>query len=383
MRHENSVFHQLTKHIPWHVFDDAVARHKSDFRVRRLRSRDQFLALLFGQFAGAPSLRRIEDGLASSQTRLYHLGGRCVARSTLADANASRPYEVYRDLFSYMARSARPGVRRKMRDAVRLIDATSVPLSSSGSDWVPAVKGHHHAKVHVVYDPREMIPLEAVVTPCKTNDIVPAKEFPIDAGATYVFDLGYYSFEWWKKLHDLKCRFVTRLKTNTQLRDTRSLPVLEGGLVLSDRIGYLSRHIMKGKNPFTDPVREIIIRRDNNETLRFVTNDLEAPAEVIADLYKQRWEIELFFRWIKQNLKIRHFLGASENAVKIQIYVALIAFLILRAAHNAQKTIPRPQAFAGLVRLNIMQTKDLNGLKDPPGNSLYDKRQMNLELNLC
>lgn len=161
-----------------------------------------------------------------------------------------------------------------------------------------------------------MIPLEAVVTSGQINDIVPAKEFPIEVGTTYVFDLGYYSFEWWQKLHDRKCRFVTRLKTNTRLQDTRDLPVPEGGEILSDRIGYLSRHIMKGKNPFTDPVREVVIQRDNNETLRLVTNDLKATARTIADLYKQRWEIELFFRWIKQNLKIRHLIGASENAVK-------------------------------------------------------------------
>lgn len=145
MRHENSVFHQLSKHIPWHVFDDAVERHKSDYRVRRLRSKDQFLALLFGQFAGAPSLRRIEDGLASSRKQLYHLGARSVARSTLADANANRPYEVYRDVFAFMSRSARPGVRRKMRDAVRLIDSTSIHLSAHSGDWVPRVKGHHKA----------------------------------------------------------------------------------------------------------------------------------------------------------------------------------------------------------------------------------------------
>ena len=384
MRHQNSVFHQLTKHIPWSVFDRAVSKHGSDCRVRRLRTRDRFLAVLYGQFSGAASLREIEYGLASQAARLYHVGLRGVSRSTLSDANAKRSFEVYADVFAEMARLARPGLRRKLRDAVRLLDATKVNLSALSEGWARFSEDHCAAKVHVVYEPHGGVPLRAVVTPDNVNDITPAKAMPIEPGVTYVFDLAYYSYEWWAELHALRCRFVSRLKKNTTLAVTTERPVPAGTDILSDRIGHLPKRIGGGRNnPFTDPVREIAISVDRNKTLRFVTNDLKAPAEEIAALYKQRWEIELFFKWIKQNLKIKHFLGVSENAVKIQIYVALIAFLILRAAHNAQKTIPRPQAFARLVRLNIMHRRSLLNIKDTPQIPPPDTRQINMQLTPC
>lgn len=384
MRHHNSVFHQLSKHVPWDAFDRSVAAHGADRRVRRLRTRDQFLALLYGQLAGAVSLREIEDGLASHAARLYHLGGRAVSRSTLADANAKRPFEVYADVFTELVARARPGLRRKLRDTVRLIDATKVRLSSRSGEWTGLIKQHAAAKVHVVYEPNAAMPLAAVVTPHNVNDITPARAMRIEAGASYVFDLGYYSYEWWAELDAAGCRFVTRLKTNTPLAINTELPVTANTNVLSDRIGYLPKRIGGGKkNPFTDPVREIILSIDRDKMLRLVTNDLDAPAEEIAALYKQRWEIELFFKWIKQNLRIQRFLGTSENAVKIQIYVALIAFLILRGAHNAQKSIPRPQAFTRLVRLNIMHRRALSALKEDPKNEPPDTRQIKMELVPC
>lgn len=384
MRHENSVFHQLTKHIPWAVFDDAVSAHGADHRVRRLRTRDQFLALLYGQLSGASSLREIEDGLGSHESLLYHAGLRRVSRSTLADANHKRSFEVYAAVFAEMARLARPGVRRKMRDAVRLLDATKVRLSALSEGWSRFSKDHCAAKVHVVYEPHARAPLRAVVTPDNVNDITPAKAMPIEPGASYVFDLAYYSYDWWAELDTLGCRFVTRLKSNTKLAVNTELPVPPAANILHDRIGHLPPRIGGGRaNPFTDPVREIVVAVDHGKTLRLVTNDLDAPAQEIAALYKQRWEIELFFKWVKQNLRIRHFLGTSENAVKIQIYVALIAFLILRQAHNAQKAIARPQAFARLVRLNIMHRRQLQALRAPPQNPPPDERQMIMELATC
>ena len=163
MRHQNSVFHQLTKHIPWSVFDRAVSKHGSDCRVRRLRTRDRFLAVLYGQFSGATSLREIEYGLASQAARLYHVGLRGVSRSTLSDANAKRSFEVYADVFAEMARLARPGLRRKLRDAVRLLDATKVNLSALSEGWARFSEDHCAAKVHVVYEPHGVVPLRAVV----------------------------------------------------------------------------------------------------------------------------------------------------------------------------------------------------------------------------
>jgi len=374
----------MTKHIAWDVFDRSVASHGADFRVRRLRTRDQFLALLFGQLSGSVSLRAIEDGFASSARRLYHAGARPISRSTLADANAKRPFEVYQDVFTAMVKAARPGVRRKLCDTVRLIDATKVRLPCSGAAWARFSRHHCSAKIHTVYDPNANLPLNAVVTPDNVNDITPAKGFSIEPGVTYVFDLAYYSYEWWKRLDDQGCRFVTRLKINTPVAVNTRLPVPAGSAVLSDCIGHLPKRLAGSrKNPFADPVREIIVKRNHDQTLRLVTNDLDAPAEEIAAVYKQRWEIELFFKWIKQNLKIKHFIGVNENAVKTQIYIALIAFLILRAAHNAQKSIPRPQAFARLVRLNIMQRRDLFSLKEPPNLSPKNQNQMTMAFRPC
>lgn len=366
MRHENSVFHQLTKQIPWSVFERSVTSHGSDRRVRRLRTRDQFLSLLYGQLSGAVSLREIADGLRSQEARLYHAGLRSVSRSTLADANARRPFAVYADVFAEMVRLARPGLRRKLREAIRLIDATTVKLPGMSAPWARFSDAFCGAKVHVVYDPHERVPLRAVVTPGNVNDITPARTMPIEPGATYVFDLGYYSYEWWADLHAAGCRFVTRLKTHSTLTLQSEATVPPGTNIIADRTGLLHKRIGGGRrNPFNRPVREIVITIDNGKTIRLVTNDLDGPAEEIATLYKQRWDIELFFKWIKQNLKIKRFLGTSENAVKIQIYVALIAFLLLRAAHNAQDAIQRPQAFARIVRLNIMHRKRIDSLLKP------------------
>ena len=384
MRCHNSVFHQMTKFIAWDAFEASVAAHGSDFRVRRLRTRDQFLALLFGQLSGSVSLRAIEDGFASSAARLYHAGTRPVSRSTLADANAKRPFEVYADVFAAMVKMARPGVRRKVRDAVRLIDATKLRLSGAGSGWARFSDDLTAAKLHLVYDPVSNLPLTAHITPDNVNDITPAKALKVEPGATYVFDLAYYDYGWWAKLDALGCRFVTRFKRNTNLAVKAELPAPKGTNILSDRIGHLPKRLARSRqNPFTGPVREITVRISTGKQIRLLSNDLDAPAQEIAALYKQRWEIELFFKWIKQNLKIKHFIGVNENAVKTQIYIALIAFLILRAAHRAQSSIPRPQAFARLVRLNIMQRRALNALKKPPDQILKNQNQMTLDLAKC
>src|SRR5262249_50880045 len=194
-----------------------------------------------------------------------------------------------------------------------------------------------------------------------------AQAMPIEPGASYVFDLGYYDYGWWAKLDAAGCRIVTRLKRNTPLRlvEQRAVPAV--GNILSDRIGPLpARQAIRGKNPYSKPVREIQVTIETGKVLRIVTNDLTAPAQQIADLYKQRWAIELFFRWVKQTLKITRFLGTSQNAVRIQIAVALIAFLLLRLAQATQTAVPRRLALAGLTRANLMHRRDPRALWQPP-----------------
>ncbi|MFF0948251.1 IS4 family transposase [Rhizobium leguminosarum] len=380
MRHKNSVFHDLLKRIPWSVFDRLVDEHGADKHVRRLSTKDQFIALLYGQLAGAVSLREIAGGLESHAARLYHLGARPVSRSTLADANAKRSSAVFAGLFADLAAKAGRGLRRAMGEATYLIDATSVRLSGAGSQWARFSHQACGAKVHVVYDANDDRPIYAAVTPANVNDITAAKAMPIEPGATYVFDLGYYDFGWWAKMDKAGCRIVTRFKSHTPLAVTREQAVEDAGSILSDRIGLLpARQAKSRRNPFSDPVREVTVRTDTGKVLRILSNDLEAPAKEIADLYKRRWAIELFFRWVKQTLKIKHFLGASENAVRIQIAVALIAFLLLRMAQADQNTVQSPLAFARLVRANLMHRRRTDALLKPPPDEIASQQQLMLK----
>ena len=380
MRHHNSVFHGLLKHVPWAAFERLVESHDADRRIRRLTTKSQLVALLYGQFAGANSLREIEGALASHQVRLYHLGATPVARTTLADANAIRPAGLFAELFAEMVGQATRGLRRRMDEAVRLVDATSIRLAGPAAGWARFSAKACGAKLHVVYDPDADRPLYAAVTTAKTNDVTVARDMPIEAGATYVFDLGYYDYGWWAKLDDAGCRIVTRLKVNTPLAPVEEREVADGGSILSDRVGFLpARQARSRKNPFAEPVREVRVTIETGKTLRILTNDLDAPAQEIADLYKRRWAIELFFRWIKQTLKIKRFLGVSENAVRIQIAVALIAFLLLRLTAAATRAAETPLAFARLVRANIMHRRPIDRLKDPPPPAVPDPRQLAFE----
>ena len=381
MRHHNSVLHGLLKHIPWSAFDNLVDEHRADARVRSLSTKSQFVALLYAQLAGAVSLREIETAMQSHSDKLYHLGSRQVQRSTLADANRLRPHAVFSGLFSAMAGLAGRGFKRSTAEAVRLIDSTSVKLSALSGDWSRYYGDIHGAKAHIVYDPDAAAPLYLSVTARRVNDIVAAKAMPIEPGATYVFDLGYYDFGWWARLDQAGCRIVTRLKVNTPLQvvETRSLP--NASTLLYDRVGFLPERLTTTrKNPFQDPVREIGVLTETGKPLRILTNDLDATAQEIADLYKRRWAIELFFRWVKQTLRIKHFLGHSENAVRIQIAVALIAYLLLRLAKDAVKISSGPLAFARLIKANIMHKRDLDQLLAPPPTPVRDPRQLSLNL---
>lgn len=380
MRHQNSVFHDITKLIPWAAFDRLVEEHGADELVRKFKTRHQLLAVLYGQLAGASSLRAIEAMMASHHGRLYHVGAKAPARSTLADANRLRSPRVFCELFEHMLGMARRQRRGDMREAIRLIDSTSLPLAGLGAEWARFSAEVCGAKAHIVYDPQLACPVYHVVSAAKINDIVPAKEMPIEAGATYVFDLAYYDYGWWAKLDQAACRIVTRFKSNTPLRNARDLPVAAGSGVLSDRNGFLPARLASNRtNPMQVAVREIVVMTDTGKMLRILSNDLDAPAQEIADLYKLRWQIELFFRLLKQTLKITHFIGRSENAVRIQIAVALIAFLLL---HILQKMTQAKHGFLELVRLvraNLMHRKDVTRLRQMPTAPPLDSRQLALD----
>jgi Transposase DDE domain/Domain of unknown function (DUF4372) len=390
MRHKNSVYHGILQYVPWGWFDKSVQKHGGDKGVRSLTMRDQFGAMLYGQLAGASSLREIEGGLESHKARLYHVHAKPVKRSTLADANASRPVAVFAGLFAQLMKQAHRGLRRSLEETVYLIDSTSLRLNELSKDWARFSTSVCGAKAHIVYDADAACPVYMAVIVAKVNDITAAKDMPVEAGATYVFDLGYYDYALsgalphdallerpWAKLDEAGCRIITRFKSNTPLREIEQRAVVKGGPVLSDRVGFLpARQAKNRKNPFGDPVREVRVVIDTGKILRIVSNDLDASAEEIAALYKRRWDIELFFRWIKQNLKIKKFLGASENAIRIQVAVALIAYLLLRLAHAAQSTGLTLLTFTRLVRSNLMHLKRLDRLLGDGIEMPADNRQM-------
>jgi transposase len=380
MPHHNTVFRDVLKLVPWHRFEALVDEHDADAGVRRLSTKGQFVALLYGQLSGASSLREIVTGLSSHAARLYHLGADPVRRSTFSDANARRPAEVFTELLESMMKQAHRGLRRKLAETTYLIDATSVRLSAHSAGWARFSAGVCGAKVHVIYDADADRPIYAAVSAANLNDITAAQQMPIEPGATYVFDLGYYDYAWWAALDAAGCRIVTRFKSNTPLHVVEELPVAKAGNILSDRIGFLpARQARNRHNPMQDAVREVRIVIDTGKVLRILSNDLDASAAEIAELYRRRWAIELFFRWVKQTLKITRFVGTSENAVRIQIAVALIAFLLLRLAQAAQKAVQSPIVFSRLIRANLMHRRSIHHLLQPPP-ILQDQRQMSLSI---
>jgi hypothetical protein len=375
VQHQNIVFYEVLKHVPWKLLDKLVEQYGAEPDDRGLKTRAHLIAMLYAQLCGARGLREIEAGLLSHASKLYHLGASTVSRSALSTANASRPVEVFAEVLSALMLRLQCGYRRKIRDCVRLIDSTSVRLSGLSGDWATFSADVCGAKAHIVYDPDADQPLYLMVRAANVNDITAAKEMPIEAYATYVFDLGYYDFGWWAMLDEAHCRIVTRLKANTPFKVAEERPVVPGTGVLSDRTGYLpARMAASRRNPMAQLVREVTVMTDTGKVLRIFTNDLNADAREIADLYKRRWAIELFFRWIKQTLKVSHFVGVSENAVRIQITVALIAFLLLRLAHEANPIVKSPLAFARLIRANLMHRRVIATLlkEEPPPR---DRRQ--------
>jgi hypothetical protein len=289
---------------------------------------------------------------------------------------------LFSGLFAHLLARAGRGLRREMAGVIRLIDSTSLRLAGVGCEWARFSAQVCGAKAHVIYDPDLARPIYHAVTPANVNDITAAKAMPIEPGATYVFDLGYYDYAWWASLDAAGCRIVTRFKSNTPLKELESSPVPAGCDALSDRIGFLpGRQANSRKNPMQDAVREVVVMTETGKKLRLLTNDLDAPAQEIADLYKRRWQIELFFRLMKQTLKITRFIGRSENAVRIQTAVALIAHLLLQMAQKLSKEKHGFLEMFRLIRINLMHRKDFTQLRQKQRSRPLDSRQTELCLD--
>jgi Domain of unknown function (DUF4372)/Transposase DDE domain len=384
VRQYHSVFHSVLKLVPWDEFERAIEKHQAEDAARDFTHRSHLVAMLYAQLAGSVSLRDIEASMSSHANRLYHVHATPPKRATLGEANRNRPVAVFSDLLAVMIQRSHRKLRQSMEGVTYLIDSTGLALNALSSGWAQFSAKVCGAKLHVVYDPNAGCPVYTAFSAANVNDITAAKAMPIVPKATYVFDLGYYDYAWWAALDEAECRIVTRFKKNTKLTVTRTQPVQEGGAILSGQIGYLpARQSKNRRNPFAKEVREGRVRIPTGKILRILTNDLDAPAQEIADLYKLRWAkqpkvprapargmadegIELFFRWVKQTLKIKKFLGVPENAVRIQIAVALIAFLLLRLAQQTQTAVSSPLPYARLIRANLMHLRGLGELHRPP-----------------
>jgi hypothetical protein len=368
MHHQNTVYHGLLKAIPRWRFDRLVETHRGSYRERRLSFWSQFVAMVYAQLSGAQSLRDLVADLGARGNLFYHLGLQDVRRSTLSDANRDRPASVFAAVFDLLMPKLAGREGGEVQTLVRLIDATSLPLNETLCGWAHFSTGYAAAKLHLVYDPKAARPTYFSITPARVNDIVEAKRMPILATATYVFDKGYYDFAWWAALIKAECRFVTRIKENTPAQLIETRPTTDD-IINGDRLIKLT-HRMSGnrKNPLQDEtLREVAVTLDNGTCVRILTNDLTAPAIEIADLYKSRWQIELFFKWIKQNLRIKKFLGTTENAVKLQIIAALVAFLLIRIAQQtARATDTSLHRLTHLIRGHLMHRKTIQQLLYPP-----------------
>jgi len=364
MKHRNTVFHQLLKFLPRHRFQDAVDRHQGDHRARNLSCWDQLLALLFCQLSGRKSLRDLVEGFNSKSAYHYHLGASVIRRSSLADANQKRPVAIFQETFFYLLEKVRAQLpSQEAKEMIRLIDSTTIDLNLNQFEWAEFRSTKAGIKLHTVYDPNAEVPVYFEMTNAKVNDRKALSKLPMMSGMTYVVDRAYNDYAWYQTLTQQGSIFVGRMKRNAlyeviEFRERRTKAIL------SDEVVRLSSG--KAKKDCQSPMRRITFRREEDQKiLVFISNDLNRSAEEIAALYKQRWQIELFFKWIKQNLKIKTFLGRSENAVMIQVLSAMISYLLLKLIALEAKCAFSLQQISRLLSINLTSRRSIWELLHP------------------
>ena len=328
----NTRFGELLKALPKNTFRQCVEQHQSDKHNKGFNSWDHLISLIYAQLSGSRSLRELEVSYNSQAAHHYHLGCGPIKRSTLSDANATRTTAVFESFCNRLLAQAHSKLRREVGDLLYLLDSSPICLLGRGFEWtqgqsMPHVPG---LKLHLLYAPDTMLPCAAEVTRSNVNDLTYGQGVPIEAGAKYVFDKGYCDYNWWHRIDQSGAYFVTRLKRNAAVRVLETQPVTAANVISDEVIQFKNKRPGGGRvNHYEQPLRRITVTRDDpGKTIILVTNQMDASAENIAQDYKRRWAIELWFKWIKQNLKIKRFLGRSENAVKIQLLVALITYLL-------------------------------------------------------
>ena len=392
MQRFSSIFSQLLQLFPRLEFEQAVKKHRSDYATKGFSSWGQFVAMLFCQFGRAHSLREICGGLASCEGKLKHLGvADSPKRSTLAYANANRPWSLYQTVFEQLlgkcqSAVAGRGIRKKFRFKNKLVslDASVIDLSLSLFDWARFRRTKGAVKLHLLLDHDGYLPSFAVVTTGKTSDIKVARRLRFERGTVVVMDRGYIDYDWFVQLTQQGVYFVTRLKDNASIGLVEDRPVPPGSNVRKDQVIFFRNNAAPDPNHFFRIVE--IWDEEKQRSFTFLTNQFDFAATTISAIYKDRWKVELFFKAIKQNLKIKTFLGTNSNAVKTQIWTALIAMLVLRYLQLMSTFAWSLSNLAALLRHQLFVYRDLFGWLNTPFEGppqLADAAKAQLSLGLA
>ena len=329
-----TVFSQLMDYLPTYEFQKCVTRYSGDYRSRSLSCHDQFRAMAFAQLTYRESLRDIETCLRSVSGKLYHMGFRStIARSTLADANESRDWRIYADFAQTLIAIARPlyandPIGVELNQSLYALDSTTIDLCLSLFPWAKFRRHKAAVKMHTLLDLHGNIPTFIRITEGQTSDVNILDEFLPEAGAFYVMDRGYIDFERLFVFTLCSAFFVVRTKENVLLERRYSHPVDKSTGVRSDHTVILTT--IESAKAYPDPLRRVsYLDLETKKRLKFLTNNFLLPAVTIAQIYKCRWQVELFFKWIKTHLRIKAFYGTSENAVKTQIWIAVSIYVLV------------------------------------------------------
>ena len=368
-----SIFSQVLKLIPRVDFDAAVRKHDAERNAKGFTCWGQLVAMLFCQLGSVNSLRDIANGLAASEGKLRHLGlPAAPPRSTLSYANAHRPSAVFEDLFYRLLESARSqaqqsGMRHKFRFKNKLlsIDATTIELCASVFDWAQFRRTKGAVKLHLMLDHDGLLPCYGVITDGKQHEVTITRQWQFEAGTILVFDRGYTDYDWFAQLTSQKVFFVTRLKSNADYIVVEDRPVVPGKGIIYDQIICMTQQAAETDAP---PMMRRIEFFDEIEqrTLVFLTNHLKLAAATVAAVYKDRWKIELFFKALKQSLKVKTFVGTTANALKTQIWTALIAMLLVKILHMRSRFGWHLSNFMVLLRQQLFVYRDLWKWIDDP-----------------
>jgi IS4 transposase len=314
---------QVLQAVPRGALEKIVQRHDGDRYSKGFGCWQQLLAMVYLQLSGAGSLRQMEAGLNAQPRQHYHLNMRCVRRSTLAEANARRNPQVFAELLGLLIAQAGRRARRQREELLYLLDATRV--APHGLEM----------KLHLLLEAGSHSVAHASITPGNVNDITEGRKLVIEPGATYVFDRGYCHYNWWREIDQQGARWVSRFKRDAALNYLSERATGQG--ILRDSVVAFALRTPRGghRNSYSTPLRRIEVQRPDAAPLVLATNDLTSAAEEIAALYKRRWQIELLFKWVKQHLQIRSFVGRSENAMRIQLLAALIAYMLVLLLQHA------------------------------------------------